>query len=270
VATLRATILIDPERPKAKRAEVLKMLKEAGIAFSDRAPDLGVVVGGDGIFSHYGRLASFPLLFVSVRSSDPTASKGYLAAVNLDGLPKALKQVAKGDYEVVEYPRLQVSINGRIRGEVLTDVYLEKGADSNCLRYELEVSGPESRFTDAAIANGVIICTSAGSTGYYSYIDKLKDGRVLHPRSHTRIEKEQVGVCHIAPILTERSGSKEAPLRYTVPLGTSFRLTLTRDADARLFGMTKSRKGIRIRVGDLVEVKRASETTRIVRLPKSG
>lgn len=266
---MKATILIDPERPKAKRAQILRMLKNAGIGYSSLSPDIGVVVGGDGIFSHYGRLAPFPLLFVSVRSADPTASKGYLAAVNLDGLPDALKSVSYGDYDVVEFPRLQVSINGRRRGEVLTDVYLEKGADSNCLRYHLETSGIETRFVESAISNGVIICTSAGSTGYYSYIDKVKDGNILHPESVTRIATSEVGVCHIAPILTERLGSDEPPLRYTVPWGTSFKLTLTRDADARLFGITKSRGGIRVRLGDTIEVAPGRRKTSLIRLRAS-
>lgn len=263
---MRATILIDPERPKAKMGEILRMLGDAGIHFSARVPDIGVVVGGDGIFSRYGRIAPYPLLFVSVRSSDPAASKGYLAAVNLDGLPDALRAIARGDYDEVEYPRLQVSINGKVRGEVLTDVYLEKGADSNCLRYRLDASGAGAGFTESAISNGVIICTSAGSTGYYSYIDKLKNGRTLRAGSFTRIDSGEVGVCHIAPILTERAGSSEPPLRYTVPWGASFRLTLTRDADARLFGITKSRSGIRVRVEDLIEVSPASEKTRLIRL----
>lgn len=263
---MKATILIDPERPKAKKADVLRMLREAGMSYSAHSPDLGIVVGGDGIFSRYGRLASFPLLFVSVRSTEPTASKGYLAAVNLDGLPRALKEVARGRYEEVEYPRLQVSINGVVKGDVLTDVYLEKGADSNCIRYHLDVDGSGGKLTESAISNGVIICTSAGSTGYYSYIDKLRGGRHLHPDSFTRIERSEVGVCHIAPILTERLGSREAPLRYTVPWGSRFRITLTRDADARLFGITKSRKGIRVRVDDLVEVVPSANKTRMIRL----
>ena len=86
---LKAILLTDPERPKAKEEDVLPMLQEAGIGLASRGPDFGIVVGGDGIFSHYGRLISFPLLFVSVRSRDSTASKGYLADVNLDDLPHA-------------------------------------------------------------------------------------------------------------------------------------------------------------------------------------
>jgi NAD+ kinase len=265
---VRASILIDPERPKVKREEVLIMLREAGIHVTQRKPDIGVVVGGDGIFSDYGRLISIPLLFVGVRSAEPTASQGYLAEVRLDHLPEALKEIKRKRYRIVEYKRLQVEINGVVRGEVFTDVFLEKGADSNCLRYHLDVKGKRLAFTDSAIANGVIICTSAGSTGYYSYIDRLDRGDQLEPDSHTSIGRNEVGVCHIAPVLTTRDDTSEAPLRYTVPWGSSFRLRLTRDADARLFGIIKSRNGIRVRVGDLIDVRPSANTTRVIRLER--
>lgn len=267
---MRAILLRDPERPKAKEEDVLPMLQKAGIGLASREPDFGVVVGGDGIFSHYGRLLSIPLLFVSVRSRGSTASKGYLAEVNLDDLPRALDDIREGRYHEVEYRRLQVSINGAIRGDVFTDVYLEKGADSNCLRYRLEATGKGADFTESAIANGIIACTSAGSTGYYSYVDKLRSGTDFHAERFTQIGIEEIGVCHIAPVYTKRDGTRKAPLRYTLPWGTTLRFTLTRDADARLFGLTRSRKGIRTRVGDYVELRPSNARTRVLKLGSSN
>src|ERR1035441_8440439 len=90
---MRASILIDPERPKVKRATVLRMLEEAGLKVTQTRPEIGVVVGGDGVFSDYGRLISIPLLFVAVRSTEPTASKGYLAEVRFDRLREALEEI---------------------------------------------------------------------------------------------------------------------------------------------------------------------------------
>lgn len=247
------------------------MLKKAGIELSRTRPDFGVVVGGDGIFSHYGRLTPFPLLFVSVRSRETTASKGYLAQVNLDGLPAALEEVSLGHYHEVQYRKLSVSINGSARGDVFTDVYLEKGADSNCLRYHIRAEGGGiSRFTESAIANGVIVCTSAGSTGYYSYVDKLQDGGSFEADRFTQIKPNEIGICHIAPVYTRRDGTDRTPLRYTLPLDTKLRLTLTRDADARLFGLTKSRKGIRVTTGDFIDVKVSDGRTRVIKLSGTG
>lgn len=265
---MKASILIDPEKPKVKKDEVLRALREAGVQVTHREPDFGVVVGGDGIFSDYGRQISVPLLFVGVRPAEATSSRGYLAQVHIDRLSEALKEVKRKKYRIIEYRRLKVEINGVDRGEVFTDVYLEKGADSNCLRYHLDVSGKGFAFTDAAIANGVIICTSAGSTGYYSYIDRVRRGDRLEPNAFTLIDGNEVGVCHIAPVLTARDDTGAAPLRYTVPWGTSFRIRLTRDADARLFGIVKSRNGIRVRAGDLIDVRPSDNTTRVIRLAR--
>jgi NAD+ kinase len=269
---LKATILTDPERPKVTRAEITRILKRAGIGVSEKEADFGVVVGGDGLFSYYGRIvtADLPLLFVAVRSRGTTSTKGYLSHVYLDELPSALDSIANRRYAVSEFKRLEVAVNGTKKGEVFTDVYLEKGADSNCLRYHVEVNTGDLAFTDSAIANGVIVSTSAGSTGYYSYLDKLRLGQWLEPERFSVIREDQVGVCHIAPLLTTRAGGGRSPLRYTVPWGSTFRIRLTRDADARLFGITKSRTGIRIKVGDYVDVGPSTSMTRVIRLPSSS
>lgn len=266
---MRAAVLLDPERPKVKKVELHKLLKAEGIAVSEDNADFGVVVGGDGIFSYYGRITNLPLLFVAVRSNDTTASKGYFSEVDLNQLPDALKIIQAKNHKIVEYRRLAVSINGPKKGEVFTDVYLEKGADSNCLRYTVEVKGGGSTFTDSAIANGVIISTSAGSTGYYSYLDKLRLIDRLDPTAYSRIGEKEIGICHIAPMFTSREGMRDAPLRYTIPRNSNIRIRLMRDADARLFGITKSRKGLRIRVGDYIDVRPSASTTRVIRLSNS-
>jgi NAD kinase len=263
---LRAAILMDHERPKVGKVELVKLLKSEGMQVSGRRADFGLVVGGDGIFSYYGRITRLPLLFVAVRSSDSTASKGYFSEVDLNRLPTALKDIREKRYEVIEYKRLTVAINGSEKGEVFTDVYLEKGADSNCLRYQVQVRGKGATFIDSAIANGVIISTSAGATGYYSYLDKLSRVDRLDPHAHSRIGDDEIGVCHIAPMFNSRGGKMYAPLRYTVPWNSNIRIRLTRDADARLFGITKSRKGVRIKVGDYIDVRPSTSTTRVIRL----
>jgi NAD+ kinase len=270
---LKATILTDPDRPKVSRAEIERKLEAAGIEASERDADFGIVVSGDGLFSYYGRAtsAALPLLFVSVRSDGVTSSRGYLSHVYFDDLPRALELMAENRFSVDEFNRLEVRINDRKRGEVFTDLYLEKGADSNCLRYHLDVRGKSQSFTDSAIANGVIICTKAGSTGYYSYVDKLMQGYWLESDRYSTIKDNEIGVCHIAPIFTAREGEARSPLRYTVPWGSTFKIKLTRDADARLFGISKSRSGVRVRVGDYVEVLPSSNMTRVIRLaPSSG
>jgi len=264
---MKATVLVDSEIPKVSESDVVSILKKAGVDYSTNNPTFGVVVGGDGLFSYHGRQLSIPLLFVGTKSRRPTDSKARLAEVYLNGLEAALREVKAGRYAVVKHRRLEVSISGgELRGEIFTDVSLEKGADSNCIRYTVDVRGKGFEFTDSAVSNGIVITTAAGSTGYYSYLDKLAHGDRLEPEKFTVIGTNDVGVCHIAPTYTSRDETGKHPLRYTVPWGSSFRISLMRDADAHLFGVTRSRKGFRVTTNDTVDVGPSKNTTNVIRL----
>jgi hypothetical protein len=268
---IRATVLVDPDKPKVNVGDIAPLLESAGIEMSESRPDLAIVVGGDGVFSYYGRIKSIPLLFVGVRSRLATGSKAYLAETYLEGLEDALCEIREGRYGLTEYRRLEILIDERKLGEVFTDVSLEKGADSNALRYRLTAKGREFSFTEFVIANGVAVCTRAGSTGYFSYPDKVRLGDWLEPERSTMIREDEVGVCHIVPTYSSREDTPARhPLRYTLPWGSQVRIQLMRVGDARLFGLTKSRVGIRISVEEVIAVRPSPNTTRIIRLAGSS
>jgi NAD+ kinase len=267
---IRATILVDPDKPKVDVRDIAPLFEAAGIAVTESRPDLAIVVGGDGVFSYYGRIKSIPLLFVGVRSRAATGSKAYLAETYLEGLEDALREIREGRFGVTEYRRLEVLIDGRKLGEIFTDVSLEKGADSNALRYRLTAKGREFSFTEFVIANGVAVCTRAGSTGYYSYLDKVRLGDWLEPARSTVIPEDEIGVCHIVPTYSSREDTSVHPLRYTLPWGSQVRIQLMREGDARLFGLTKSRAGIRISAEDVITIRPSPNTTRIIRLTGSS
>ncbi len=260
---MRARILLDGERPKVRPSELRGIVEAAGMEVGRRRADIGVVVGGDGIFGRFGRTEDVPLLFVGVRSKRPTDSKARLAEAYLDELPEVLRMVRAGDYEVVEHKRLQVIKNGRSLGEVFTDVYLERGADSNCLRYRVVIDGEGTKIDESAIGDGVVISTPAGATGYYSYPDRVRGG-TLDPSASSAIPADELGVCHIVPTFTERAGSVGHPLRYTVPWGCVVKLSLSRRADARVFGTAEGRSGIRVGLKDVVVVGPAEGVTRTI------
>ena len=108
----------------------------------------------------------------------------------------------------MEYRRLRVSINGAVKGDVFTDVYLEKGADSNCLRYHLEVEGERRRLHGIRHLERRHRMHQRRFHGYYSYVDKLRNGHSLLANRFTQIGVDEVGVCHIAPVLTRRDGTQ--------------------------------------------------------------
>ncbi len=265
---MRASILVDPEKPKVSFEDVATILKEVGIEIVSSHPDFAVVVGGDGVFSYYGRILSVPLLFVGVRSRTATGSKAYLAESYLDGLKHTMKNIKAKRYTVTECRRLEVLLGRAKLGEVFTDVSLEKGADSNALRYKLTARGEGFRFTDFVISNGVVVCTRAGSTGYFSYLDKVRLGDWLEPERSLVIRDDEFGVCHVVPTYSKREGTTVHPLRYTLPWQSEVKIQLMRDADARLFGLRKSRGGIRISPEDVVTVRPSPNATRVIRVVK--
>jgi hypothetical protein len=250
--------------PKVPRGSVEKVVRAAGMDVATRNPDIGIVVGGDGVFSRFGRTESIPLLFVGVKSGLATGSKAYLASASFDELPKVLPEIAAGNYTVKRSRRLEVKKRGRNLGSVFTDVYLQRGAESNCIRYKLSVIGARS-FEEAAIGDGVVVTTAAGSTGYYSYLEKLH-GEVLDPTGHRVLGEDQIGVCHIVPTYSVRMGTGEHPLRYALPWGSRVEISVTRPADARLYGVGSGRGGVSVASGEKIVVLPSGKTTSIISL----
>ena len=213
----------------------------------------------------YGRTEEIPLLFVGVRAKGAGGSMAHLAQANFDELPEVLGRVAQGDYTVDEHRRLAVLKNGKRIGEVFTDVYLQRGSQSDCIRYRVRVSGKGVDFQEAAIGDGVVVSTPAGSSGYYSYPDKI-NGEWMDPAAFASLKKDEVGICHINPTFTERSGESRHPLRYKVPWGCTVELSLFRESDARLYGTTDSKAGVSVVLGDTVTVVPGKKVTRVIAL----
>ena len=262
---MKAKVLVDGGTPKVPPDELKRVLVEAGMRVGDDSADFGVVVGGDGRFSRYGRTEDIPLLFVGVRSKGATGSKAFLAQTTYELLPRVLRRIRKEEYKVDEYKHLSVMKNGEALGEVFTDVYLQRGDDSTSIRYRVKVRGKGATFEEAAIGDGVVIATRAGATGYFSYPDRIK-GDWMDPTAFAKIGKNKVGVCHITPSYTERSGTESHPLRYTLPWGSRIELSLFRKADARIYGTTDDRAGVRIGMTDTVAVVPGTGVTKVISL----
>jgi hypothetical protein len=262
---MEAVILLDTTRPKVSMEDAIKVLEKVGFVHDRKRPEFGIVIGGDGTFGYYGRVRRIPLLFVGVEGEKPIGSKAYFAEVGFEELEYALRCIKAGNYSIIEKKRLKILLNGKRLSDVFTDVYLERGLNSNCLRYRVEVKGGGFSFIDFAIGNGVVVTTSAGSTGYFSSLDRIKDG-LFNIDSYTQIKEDQVGIYHILPTYTIREGTNEHPLRYTVPYGSEIRIKLTRKGDARLYGIIRNQKGIKIKEEDVIEVRASENKTKLIRL----
>jgi len=280
----------------------LKVIQSAGITYSNRNPDIAIVVGGDGTFGYYGKKLRIPMLFVGVNDKDIIGSKARLAEVLFEDLPKALDDINNGNYTLDKRRMFSVSIKHKnndnqngIEGaiDILTDIYIERGIFSRCIRYALSVTIREAnseyhtmkKFAEYAIGNGIIISTSFGARGYYSYLDRITAGirnnnNNSNNNSIQTFPDNRLGICHIIPTflvrklsLGKRKENKKkrtlvpsSYIRYTVPYQSIIKISLTRNADVRLYGTTEHSRGLAITSNDEIIISPSRRTAKIIRL----
>lgn len=261
-------IFVHPTKPKVAVEKIKRKLLRAGLQYSQTRPDAGVVVGGDGTFGFYGRALDVPLLFVGVDEPGFLGSRARLAEVKLHKLEDCLRLIKAGKFSVVEKGMLHVGLRGRYY-DVLTDVYLEREGFAGCMRYTVSVFRSGAlEFKEYAIGNGIVISTSFGSSGYYSYPDRLI-GRIAN--NIKGFSEGRIGVCHIIPLhlVRERNGKSRLcnTLRYTTPFhSTLIRINLARDTNTHLFGVTAHSEGVRLNRGDTVTITGSTKKARTIEL----
>lgn len=261
---MRVGIFVNPKRPKVSQEKIAALVRSAGLTVS-RDPEIAIVVGGDGTFGYYGRKLSIPMLFVAVGEQEILGSKARLSEVTYAELGSALKKIAKGDFAVEERNMLCVEHDGKTT-DVLTDVYMERSVFAGCIRYTVSVEGP-IRFTEYAIGNGVIISTSFGSGGYYSYPERISLGEWTK-KNPSGFEDDRIGICHIIPTYLSRKQDGQTvagELRYTVPFTSRIMVSLSREANGRLYGTTAHHSGVRIKQDGIV-VRGSHKKARVIRI----
>jgi hypothetical protein len=293
---LKFGIYVHSKRPKISLNEILKVVESAGLSYSSRDPDMAIVVGGDGTFGYYGKKLQIPLLFVGINDNDVLGSKARLAELLFEDLPKALSDINNGNYRLEKRTMFSVCIkhknndnqNGIERAtDILTDIYIERGIFSRCIRYALSVTIRKAsseyrtlkKFVEYAIGNGVIISTSFGAHGYYSYLDRITPGRLndnYKSNNSSQFSDNKLGVCHIIPTFLARKmnlGNKKERtvvrgswIRYTVPYQSTIKISLTRNADVRLYGTTENSRGLAITSNDEILIGPSRRTAKIIRL----
>jgi NAD+ kinase len=125
---------------------------------------LAITLGGDGTLLSTARQiapAGIPVCGVNM------GQLGFLTEVELPQLSEALDRIIRGDYYIEERLMLDAMI---VRGNsttylssALNDVVVSKGGFSRMIRMKLFVDG---QFTADYPADGLIVATSTGSTGY--------------------------------------------------------------------------------------------------------
>lgn len=144
-------------------AEELGKHGEAGAAIeaagADDAPDLCLVLGGDGTLLH--ALRRFAATDVPVFGVN-FGTVGFLAAVERDQTEEGLRRAFAGEIETVRLPGLEVTVGGRA-AVGLNDVSLARRPDQRVAELSYRVAGEE---VGHVRCDGLVAATPVGSTGY--------------------------------------------------------------------------------------------------------
>jgi len=174
--TRRALVVAHRTRHEAVLAtgDVLAELARAGIEAvmatdemtAEQLPDveIAIVLGGDGTIlraAELTRAAGVPLLGINL------GHIGFLAEIEPDNVPEAVRRMAGGDYVVEERSTLQVRVmapDGTVTDDwALNEAALEKSDTAKMLEVITEVDGrPLSSFG----TDGIVIATPTGSTAH--------------------------------------------------------------------------------------------------------
>ncbi len=127
--------------------------------------DLIIVFGGDGTLlsvARFDQIEKVPVLAVNL------GSLGFLTEIGADELPVVLKKVLAGNYALDKRMMLEVTLikNGVESAQTfqaLNDVVVNKGALARMMDLDTYVN---DLYLNRFKADGLIICTPTGSTGY--------------------------------------------------------------------------------------------------------
>ncbi len=123
-----------------------------------------IVLGGDGTMleaARDNREVKIPLMGINL------GNVGYLATVEKTNIPGALKQLLEGNYKIEKRMLLvgtRICKKGKLEEiHALNDIVIARGSSLHIISFSIFVNG---QYLNTYSADGVIISTPTGSTGY--------------------------------------------------------------------------------------------------------
>lgn len=126
--------------------------------------ELIIVIGGDGTFIHTAKdLIDLHIPIIGINMGN----LGYLTEIDANHYEKDLIQLAEGNYHIEDRMLIDGEIlrDGKVinRNIALNDVVLGRSQSLGIIDYEVRV---DERFLNRYSADGIILSTPTGSTGY--------------------------------------------------------------------------------------------------------
>ena len=190
----RLTFYVNHDKPGADavRDRLAALAVSLGMEVVEHAPEVAVVLGGDGtMLSAVREFPGVPLLGLNL------GSLGFLAGVEEPRFADAIHALKSGDFTISH--RTAVSVRGRM---ALNDVVVQRGVTGHTSVIELSVDG---RFATRFFADGLVVATPTGSTAY----SLAAGGPILLPDSQSFV---------ITPICPHALSSRPLVVRDTARL----------------------------------------------------
>jgi NAD+ kinase len=225
--------------PQKEVKRIKKLLLKKGFIISAYKPDIIVSYGGDGTFLTCER--NYPSVPKILLRNEGEKTKEI--DVTIDEFEVCLNKLKKGFYKIVEFFKVEaIANNKRLIG--LNEVQIRNKLPIEALRFNVRIDG---KSIENVIADGIIVATPFGSTGYYSSAGgkKFKNG---------------IGIC-----LNNPHNIKEKSKRCFVVDDRKKILVKINYGDAYL-AADNSRNIIGLREGDEVKIKKSEEKARVIKI----
>jgi len=133
--------------------------------------DLIISFGGDNHFTYLSHfIKNRPILGIN---SDSQRSEGAMTSARAEELKEVYEKLESGKYEIEEWPRLSVEVNGQIVDTLaVSELFLGEGSRKEMSRNILEFKGVKEQQKGA----GMIVSTGVGSTGWYLSATRYLEG----------------------------------------------------------------------------------------------
>lgn len=216
----------------------------------DAKTDCVIVLGGDGtLLQAAADLVNMDIPFLGIN----LGTLGFLAEVNVSETEEALNRLIQNDYEIEE--RMMLCGTGPIgtprkeEARALNEIVITRKGSLQIINFNIYVNG---QFLHRYHADGVIVATPTGSTGY----SLSAGGPIVEPRANLIL---------VSPICPHSMQSRSIVLSSEDTV--MIELEAGRDENRReVEAIFDGSHKIPLQAGDRVEIRKSRKTTGIIKL----
>lgn len=223
------------------------VLSEDGLSLP-KDTDCVLVLGGDGTLIRAAReLHSFDVPILGINMG----TLGYLTEVEVQNMEASLDLLLDGNPMVEERMMLKGTVNGQLEDIALNDIVLTRLGSLRIIRFHIYVNG---ELLNTYQADGVIISTPTGSTGY----NLSAGGPIVEPTASMIV---------ITPICSHALNTSSIVLSAEDEI--VLEVAQSRDGEIEEAGVSfDGDRNMKVHTGDRILIQKAEKTTKLLKLSK--